>query len=304
MEDEKMCGIYKITNLVNGKVYIGQTNDIERRWKEHERTFKNNDEVLYRAMRKHGFENFSFEILMLCEEDLLDLMEIYYIKMYNSYIYAENSNGYNMTKGGEGIRGKKHSKKFKKFLSEIHTGKTHSEETKKKISESLKGENNPFYGKHHTEETKQKLREKNTGKTHSEETKKKMSESRKGKKMSEKNKIKLIEAIKGKPKSEEHKKKLSESHKGKIISEETKQRMSESHKGKNGWCSPYSKRIFCDGLIFPCIRECAEFYDKKPPTMAKWLRGTNNMPKEFVELGLRYATEEDILTYPIYKNIK
>ena len=147
MNNNKMCGIYKITNMVNGKAYIGQAQNIEKRWNEHIHYTKNKNspaytKPLYKAMRKYGVENFSFEILILCEEELLNLMEIYYIEKYNSYIHAENSNGYNLTLGGEGTR-----------------GYVFSEEHKKKISENAKlrvGEKNPFYGKHHTEETKQK----------------------------------------------------------------------------------------------------------------------------------------------------
>ena len=60
-----MTGIYKITNMVNGKVYIGQAKDIEKRWKEHKREFRYKRKekiVLYKAMKKYGFENFDFEI--------------------------------------------------------------------------------------------------------------------------------------------------------------------------------------------------------------------------------------------------
>ena len=53
------CGIYKITNLVNEKVYIGQAQDIEKRWREHKCSSKSNNQILYRAIRKYGLENFS-----------------------------------------------------------------------------------------------------------------------------------------------------------------------------------------------------------------------------------------------------
>lgn len=62
-----MTGIYKITNLVNGKMYIGQAVDIEERWIRHKRDWKiDKTKVLYKAIRKYGIENFSFEIIEEC----------------------------------------------------------------------------------------------------------------------------------------------------------------------------------------------------------------------------------------------
>lgn len=97
--------IYKVTNLVNGKVYIGQTiGNINKRWREHKSSSLNNldNNILHKAMRKYGFENFKIEKVIECENDLLDEMEIKYIKIFNSYVGNENSNGYNMTVGGSG----------------------------------------------------------------------------------------------------------------------------------------------------------------------------------------------------------
>lgn len=90
-----MIGIYKITNLLNQKVYIGQSIDIKKRWKEHCITIDNC--AIHQAIQKYGKENFSFEVLEECDQSLLNVKEIYYIEKYNSYY-----NGYNMTLGGEG----------------------------------------------------------------------------------------------------------------------------------------------------------------------------------------------------------
>ena len=98
---EKICGIYKITNLVNGKVYIGQSQDIYSRWKEHKYARNKRDYfALYGAFKKYGFDNFSFEIVECCPFEQLNEKEIYYIAQYHSYIGDAKSNGYNMTKGG------------------------------------------------------------------------------------------------------------------------------------------------------------------------------------------------------------
>ena len=73
-----MMGIYKIENLVNGKIYIGQSINIERRWQGHRKGIKSRvdkEKPLYRAMNKYGIENFSFEVLEECEEEELDEKE-------------------------------------------------------------------------------------------------------------------------------------------------------------------------------------------------------------------------------------
>lgn len=96
-----MIGIYKITNKINNHCYIGQSKNIEERWKHH-RNFplKNSKYPLYLAFVKYGIDNFSFEVLEECSIDELDDKEIKYINQYDSY-----NNGYNQTKGGSGSNG-------------------------------------------------------------------------------------------------------------------------------------------------------------------------------------------------------
>ena len=88
---QQNCGIYKITNLINQKVYIGQSNDIKRRWQEHRTKSKYGNTLLYQAIRQYGIENFDFSIIELCKIEELNEKEQYYINFYNSAI-----NGYNM----------------------------------------------------------------------------------------------------------------------------------------------------------------------------------------------------------------
>lgn len=96
-----IIGIYKVTNLINGKVYIGQSIDIRKRWRQHKNAAKSKEKSLfYSAIRKYGIENFSFEIIEECSLEELDDKEKFYIEKFNSYIGWENSNGYNMTTGG------------------------------------------------------------------------------------------------------------------------------------------------------------------------------------------------------------
>lgn len=96
-----MIGIYKITNLINGHCYIGQSIDIQRRWIKHRNyPLKSSNYPLYRAFEKYGIQNFNFEILEECDVNELDNKEIAYIKQFNSYF-----NGYNQTQGGSGSSG-------------------------------------------------------------------------------------------------------------------------------------------------------------------------------------------------------
>lgn len=91
-----MIGIYKITNKINGKSYIGQSIDIERRWKEHRRSIGLNKNSLYLDFEKYGIDNFTFEILEECATEMLNEREHYWIEYYDTY-----NNGYNLTQGGD-----------------------------------------------------------------------------------------------------------------------------------------------------------------------------------------------------------
>lgn len=95
--------IYKITNDINDKIYIGQTTQtIEQRWKQHQYSAKYYKYELYNAINKYGIEHFKIEIVEECDNSELNTKEIYWIKKYNSY-----EKGYNMTLGGEVINSKK-----------------------------------------------------------------------------------------------------------------------------------------------------------------------------------------------------
>lgn len=92
-----ITGIYKITNKENGKVYIGQSIDCERRIKEHCYPSRYKDGlVIDVAIHKYGADNFTFEIIEECNQEKLDEREIYWINYYNS-----KGNGYNLTSGGQ-----------------------------------------------------------------------------------------------------------------------------------------------------------------------------------------------------------
>ena len=184
------CGVYSITNKKTGKMYIGQSVNIERRFRQHINSGK---DYMYidRAIKKHGEDAFDYNILLECDESKLSDEEHKFIKLFGTY-----KKGYNLTWGGEvspmkcpeivekireSLKGDKH------YLY----GKHHSKETRKKISEANKGINNHMWGKHHTEQTKNKISEVHKGKTISKETKKKMSDSHIGQNLSEQTKKKI-----------------------------------------------------------------------------------------------------------------
>ena len=91
--------IYKVTNKINGKIYIGQTNNFEKRKREHLLDKRTNHQAFKRALNKYGFDGFDWEIIDKCEtKEEINKKEKYYINYYNSKV----PNGYNIANGGEG----------------------------------------------------------------------------------------------------------------------------------------------------------------------------------------------------------
>lgn len=133
--------IYKITNNVNGKIYIGQTiRTLEERFAEHKRSKKS---LISKALNKYGIENFTVEQIDAAKTiEELNELEFKYIKEYDCI----TPNGYNQCDGGGNTFGYHHSEKSKQKMSQNKKGK-------------YTGAENHFYGKHHTEETRTKMKE-------------------------------------------------------------------------------------------------------------------------------------------------
>lgn len=104
-----MIGIYKVTNKINGKIYIGQSKNIKEKWTGHKndsfcseekwKANKRHEQThFHRALRKYGKQNFKWEIIEECKKEELAEKEKFWIKYYSSY----GENGYNMTYGGDG----------------------------------------------------------------------------------------------------------------------------------------------------------------------------------------------------------
>ena len=178
--------IYSFTNITNGKRYIGKTvKDVECRIRQHaNKSILDAQSIFHKALKKYGMEGFYIKTWEI-PNGQLSFAENNTIKQFNTIF----PNGYNMTEGGEGTVGFKHSDETKKKLSEAWTGeknpnfgKHHSEETKRKMSIRKKGiytkekhsmfgihrfgEDAPFYGKTHTIKTKQKMSEAKKGDKH------------------------------------------------------------------------------------------------------------------------------------------
>ena len=134
--------IYKITNQINGKIYIGQTKQsLQKRWNNH--CCKNSHcSILHSAIKKYGAENFTVEqIDVASSKDELDKKEIFWISHFDSIA----PNGYNLSAGGNGNRGHKPTvetlKKRSASLKGIHKGDKNPSkryDVRKKISESAK----------------------------------------------------------------------------------------------------------------------------------------------------------------------
>lgn len=204
--------IYKITNKVNGKIYIGQTvREIQARWRVHKHCAKRgHGGAIYNAMRKYGISN--FEISVVCSANSveeLNQLEKLCVAEYNSLA----PNGYNLRTGGDRYE---YTDESRKKMSESHKGKPNG---RKKGVDFL------------SPEAREKARQKsigripwNFGKHMPEEYCKKLSESRKGQ----------VGHFKGKRLSEEHIQKLRDAWKRrKPVSDETKKKLSTVLKGKN-----------------------------------------------------------------------
>ena len=169
-----MNTIYKLTNKINGKPYVGQTiMVVEKRWEKYIGLHCKAQPKLYNALKKYGPDNFTFEVIdtsAIDQHQLNDLEDLYIIK------FDSIKNGYNSRSGGS--RGKL------------------SNETKQRISNSTSGENNPMFGKLHSEESKRKISESKMGIMNSIETRRKMSASHLGVKLPDEQKRKIAESVK------------------------------------------------------------------------------------------------------------
>jgi group I intron endonuclease len=234
--------IYVITNDVNDKSYVGLcAGDLQLRWRRHLACCRFGEGgALYNAIRKYGENKFHITSLWSghVSPDSLKTLEKYFIRCLNTM----RPNGYNLTEGGDGSFGFKHSEEYKqsmrdRFISEatrqkmsrIHKGKVISQHQKQIVAEKLRG-NQHMLGHRHSEETRAKIAAAGRGRIISEETRRKRSRIAKekgfrppntpevrakhrakmlGRKHTAEARAKMSAALKGKVKSPEHRAKLS-----------------------------------------------------------------------------------------------
>ena len=261
--------VYKITNTVNNKSYIGISihEPEKRRIRDHLSGYGNR--IIANAVKKYGKDAFTYEILEAnVFPELLPDLEVAYIEKFNTVA----PHGYNLNSGGDH---KIPSEETRRKLSDANRGKTLSVEHRRKLSEAQKG-------KTHSEATLRKMSEAQKGKTHSAETRRKMSEARKGEKnpnfgktLSVEHRRKLSEVRKGKkrkPHSTETRRKISKANKGKPRSAETRRKISEANKGEKNpnfgkTPSTETRRKLSEAGLHPDHIPAREYFLSLPPDM-------------------------------------
>lgn len=258
-EEKRFGYIYKITNIIDGKIYIGR-----RQSSTFDSNYWGSGTYIKRAIKKHGRDNFTREVLEWCYslEEIVE-REIYWIATLDA---QDPDVGYNLSKGGLGSAGctwseeskdklrrykgpaspnwgRVPSEEHRQHLREAHKGKTLSEEHKQKISNANKGKirsqetrdkiskkltgvskgvgvDNPFYGKHWSEEQKVANGTKIKEALSDPEVRLRMSQSHKGKTLPPEQVEKIRVANTGKKRTAEQRNRMSQSQKGHAVSDE------------------------------------------------------------------------------------
>jgi group I intron endonuclease len=196
-ENKDKSGIYRWTNKLSGKSYVGSSINLSKRFNQYfsPKLLSNRRYIslIYQALLKYKFENFRLEILEYCDKESVICREQFYLDLlkpkYNIYLKAGSPMGF------------KHSEKSRAIMKTLAEKRRHSKETRMKIGASLKGRVllaetlvkmvNNRAGYKHSEATKEKLRAKVLGRKFSQETKDKMAVSHFGHQLSEETIAKL-----------------------------------------------------------------------------------------------------------------
>lgn len=288
MNSNNIYSIYKHTNKINGKSYIGQTKlKPIQRWKNGEGY--RSCTLFYRAIQKYGWDNFKHEILYtnLTLEEANQLEE----ELINKYDTTNPNYGYNIKYGGNNNT---ITEDIKHKISLANKGKFVGKNNPNYGNHKLSGKNNPWYGKHHTEESKRKL-----------------SEAHKGKKLSEEHKRKIGESVKGKLIGE-----LNPMY-GKTHTKEAIEKIVETHR-KEVYCIELDKIFYSakdanrelgidDSSIIKCCKEKLQSCGKHPITNKKlhWMYMEDTETEEGKEkinkiLNNNYFEKKKYPTTPVY----
>lgn len=251
-QERKWC-VYKHTNKINGKVYIGQTcMKPKDRWYNGQ-GYKGSS-YFYHAIQKYGWDNFDHEILFegLTLEEANELEK----RLIAEYDSTNHSRGYNLMTGGSNSE---HSEETKEKLRILSSGRKHSEETKKKLSKLSKGRKVSL-------ETRRKLSESHRGRKLPPEIIEKIKQSHLGKAGYWKNKKRSKETIEKMTTNHADMKGENNPFYGKKHTEETIEKIKNTRKRKQVRC------IETD-IIYESVREAGKILNCEPGNIIKCCKG-------------------------------
>lgn len=209
-----LSGIYRIRNLLDGKVYIGSSYKLSRRFATHQKALENGSHYakhLQAAWNRDGSASFAFEVLLVCEKS--DVL-FYEQRALDTFQCVDRRFGYNSNPTAKSRAGVKLSAETRAKLSAAHTGKTYDAAYKARMSERLR------------------LSPPNKGKAMSAEQKAKISATRleRGIKVSPEARVKIAEAMRKRRLTPEHKAKIGEASRKRVMSPESRAKLSATRK--------------------------------------------------------------------------
>lgn len=208
-------GVYAIVHRESGRWYVGQSQNIRKRWNEHRRILQqgtHHNDPLQAAWTKYGEDAFDFVVLILAPVHLLNDLE-------QAYLDDPETSYFNVARCAEaparGMLGSKRSLETRAKISAALKGKPRSDEHCRRISSSKKGKPLPS-GRKCSNATRAKIGAANRGKRHTAEARAKMSASHRGRKHTPETRVKIGVAQKGRVLSDEHKAKISAARRQRI----------------------------------------------------------------------------------------
>lgn len=280
--------IYVITNVENGKQYVGQTRKTaEKRWQGHIRDSQRRVECpseFYRSLRKHGPTHFTLAVLEECADiDELNEREQHWI----AELRTMSPRGYNLTSGGGSWVV---CDETRQKMSASQTGSANSfyghshdremiERVKHVLSEKLSGESNPFYGQKHSEEARLKMSAALTGKPMHPSTRAGIRRANMGN-----------QYTKGRPLSAEHRAKISAAGRGRKQTDSTRAQMSATHTGmkrSEAQCKAISEALRENGSRIGSRNSAAKLTEES----VRVIRIEHAAGRSYDELAIEYGVK-------------
>jgi group I intron endonuclease len=236
--------VYAARNKINGMTYVGKTTrTLEERKQGHLKDALDGSHLYFhKSIRKYGFGAFEWTVLYQDDDNDREWMDWWEMKFIRR-LGTKKPGGYNLSDGGEGGTGFKHTEDARRKMSLAGKGRKHTEEHNRKIGDAQRGrkqseeqrkKNSECHkGLPVSDETRRKMSASRIGYKHSEETRRKIGQSQVGKYIPEEVRRKISEAAKRRPPvSEETRRKISEAGKGRVVSQETIAKLVSIHRGR------------------------------------------------------------------------